>query len=89
MSTFINLVYCVYDTIQLVLAAGNSAAKMARNVHSVYGEEYMNERTCRRWFAKFRSGDFTLEDADRTGHPVEFDDTLLEAALEENPSVGS
>ena len=47
----------------------------------------MNERTCRRWFAKFRSGDFTLEDEDQTGRPVEFDDALLEAALEENPSA--
>ena len=36
---------------------------------------------------EIRSGDFTLEDEDRTGHPVEFDDTLLEAALEENSSV--
>ena len=66
---------------------GNSAAETARNIHSVYGEECVNERTCRRWFAKFRSGDFILEDEDRTGRPVEFDDTLLEAALEENPSV--
>ena len=47
----------------------------------------MNKRTCRRWFAKFRSGDFILEDEDRTGCPVEFNDTLLEVALEENPSV--
>ena len=65
----------------------NSAAETARNIHSVYGEECVNERTRRRWFAKFRSGDFTLEDEDRTGRPVEFDDMLLEAALEENPSV--
>ena len=65
---------------------GNSAAETVRNIHSVYGEECVNERTCRRWFAKFRSGDFTLEDKDRTGRPVEFDGTLLEAALEENPS---
>ena len=66
---------------------GNSAAEMARNIHPVYREECVNERTCRRWFAKFRSGDLTLEDEDRTGRPVEFDGTLLEAALEENPSV--
>lgn len=66
---------------------GNSAAEAARNIHSVYGEECVNERTCRRWFAKFRGGDFTLEDEDRTGRPVEFDEKLLEAALEENPAL--
>ena len=66
---------------------GNSATETARNIHSVYGEEYVNERTCRRWFAKFRSEDFTLEDDDRTGRPVEFDYMLLETALEENPCV--
>ena len=47
---------------------GNSAAETARNIHSVYGEECVNERTCRRWFAKFRGGDFTLKDEDRIGH---------------------
>ena len=67
---------------------GNLAAEMARNIHSVYGEECVNKRTYR-WFAKFRNGDFTLEDKDQTRHPVEFDNTLLEAALEENPSVSA
>lgn len=66
---------------------GNSAAEATRNIHSVYGKECLNERTCRRWFAKFRSGDFSLEDEDRTGRPVEFDDKLLEALLEENPAL--
>lgn len=32
-------------------------------------------------------GDFTLEDEDRTGRPVEFDEKLLEAALKENPAL--
>ncbi|XP_013793860.1 histone-lysine N-methyltransferase SETMAR-like [Limulus polyphemus] len=65
----------------------NSAAKTTRNIHSAYGEECLNEKTCRRWFAKFRSGNFSLEDEDRTGRPVEFDDMLLVALLEENPAV--
>ncbi|CAI9740340.1 Hypothetical predicted protein [Octopus vulgaris] len=65
----------------------NSAAEATRNMHSVYGKECLNERTCRRWFAKFRSGDFSLEDEDRIGCPIEFDDKLLEALLEENPAL--
>ena len=42
----------------------NSVAEMAKNIHFVYGEEYVNKRTCIRWFSKFRSGDFVLEDKD-------------------------
>ncbi|XP_013793901.1 histone-lysine N-methyltransferase SETMAR-like, partial [Limulus polyphemus] len=52
-----------------------------------YGEECLNEKTCRRWFATFKNGNFSLEDEDRTGRPVEFDDMLLVASLEENPAV--
>ncbi|XP_013773352.1 histone-lysine N-methyltransferase SETMAR-like [Limulus polyphemus] len=66
---------------------GNYAAEATRNIHSAYGEECLNEKTCRRWFAKFRSGNFSLEDEDRTRRPVEFDDILLVASLEENPAV--
>ena len=36
----------------------NSAAEAARNIYSVYENEFMNERTCRRWFTKFSSGGF-------------------------------
>ena len=64
---------------------GNSAAEAAKNIHSVYEKECVNEKTCCRWFAKFRTGDFTLEDEGRTERLVEFNDELLKAALEENP----
>ena len=46
--------------------------------HSVYGKKCVNERTCRRWFVKFRSRDFTLEYKYKTVHSVEIDDKLLE-----------
>jgi histone-lysine N-methyltransferase SETMAR len=47
----------------------------------VYGEDAVNERTCRKWFARFRVGNFDLDDAPRSGRPVEVDDqikTLIE-----------
>lgn len=34
---------------------------------------------------KFRSGDTTLKDEPRVGHPSDFDDNLLKAILEQNP----
>ena len=63
---------------------GNSAAGAARNIHTVYGKKFMNKKTYRKWFAKFRIGNFTLEDEDRTKSPVDFDDKLLEPGFEEN-----
>ena len=37
---------------------GNSATESARNIHSVYEKECVNETTCRKWLTKFSSGDF-------------------------------
>lgn len=48
----------------------------------------MNERTCRRWLAKFRTKKLNLKDEGQTkGHPIEFDKELLVASLEESPAV--
>ena len=33
-----------------------SAAEIARNINQAFGNDSVNERTVRRWFAKFRSG---------------------------------
>ena len=49
---------------------GNLTAEPDINTYSVYGKKCANERTFRRWSAKFRSGDFTLDDNDRSGRPV-------------------
>ena len=33
----------------------------------------MTDRTCQKWFAKFRAADFLLDDASWLGRPVEID----------------
>ena len=40
------------------------------------GDKALKER---QWFAKFRSGDFSLKDAPRSGHPFEVDDEQTKA----------
>ena len=64
-----------------------SAAKAARNVHSVYGEDCVNERICRSCFAKHTN--FTLEDEDRIGRPVEFNNKLHEKTLKKSCIIGN
>ena len=35
----------------------------------VYGEQALAERTCQKWFARFKNGDVGLEDEERPGRP--------------------
>ena len=50
----------------------------------VYGEHALAERTCQRWFAPFKSGDFGLEDEECPGQPKKFKDEELGALLDED-----
>ena len=60
------------------------AAEAARDICDVYGEDSMPESTARRWFAKFKNGNFELEDTPRSGRPSEFDEDRLKALLKED-----
>ena len=62
-----------------------NAAKAARSIRAVYGDDALDDSTCRRWFTRFSSGDRDLNEKERTGRPVEADDDLLEELLEEDP----
>ena len=39
-----------------------TAAESHRILVEAYGEHALAERTCQKWFARFKSGDFGLED---------------------------
>ncbi|XP_053428824.1 histone-lysine N-methyltransferase SETMAR-like [Nycticebus coucang] len=65
---------------------GSSAAQTARNTKEVFGKDVANERTVRRWFEKFRSGDFNLENKPRGRPETKVDNDELKAVVEANPS---
>jgi histone-lysine N-methyltransferase SETMAR len=44
---------------------------------------------CQRWFKKFRMGDLSLEDDQRSGQPVEFDEDALSALVETEPYLST
>ena len=46
-----------------------TAAESHRILVEVYGEHALAERTCQKWFARFKSGDFGLKDEERPGQP--------------------
>ena len=61
-----------------------TAAESHRILVEVYGEHALAERTCQKWFVRFKSGDFSLEDKERPGNPKKFEDEELEALLDED-----
>ncbi|EFN78090.1 Histone-lysine N-methyltransferase SETMAR, partial [Harpegnathos saltator] len=57
--------------------------KNASQAHKkVYGNEALKERQCQNWFARFRSGDFSLKNAQRSGRLVEVDETHIKAIID-------
>lgn len=66
-----------------------SAAEAAREINRIEGEGLLDERTARRWFQKFHSGDTTLERKKGSGRPsLDIDDALQEA-IDSNPAIST
>ena len=61
-----------------------TAAESHRILVGVYGDHAVAERTCQKWFGRFKSGDFGLEDEERPGQPKKFENEELEALLDED-----
>lgn len=62
-----------------------SATESHNILVEVYGDLALAERTCQKWFARFKSGDFCLEDQERPGQPKKFEHEELAALLDEDP----
>ena len=58
--------------------------KHTKKICAVYGEGAVTDQTCQKWFAKFRAGDFSLDDAPQSGRPVEVDSDQIETLIENN-----
>ena len=53
----------------------------------MYGEEASKDRQFRNWFDKFRSGDFSLKDEQRSGRPNSVDDDQIKAIIQSGRHV--
>ena len=49
----------------------------------IYREGVIGKSTARKWFAKFKNGNFNIDDTACSGRPSEFDENHLKALLKE------
>ena len=66
---------------------GKRAAEAHRKICGVYGDDALTERAAQKWFAKFRSGDTSLEDGPRNGRPTEVDSNDIKALVEQDRTL--
>lgn len=62
-----------------------TAVESHRILVEVYGKHALAERTCQKWYGRFKSGHFGLEDDERPGQVKKFRDAELEAILDTDP----
>ena len=53
-------------------------------MRAVCGEGAVTDRTCQKWFVKFRAGDSSLDDAPGSGRAVEVDGDQIETLTEKD-----
>ncbi|GFV75089.1 histone-lysine N-methyltransferase SETMAR [Trichonephila clavipes] len=66
---------------------GKNAVQARKKLTDVYGEGVLTVRQCQNWSAKFRSGNFDVEDAPRSGRPVEADKDAIKAFVDANRRI--
>ncbi|CAK9816131.1 Mariner Mos1 transposase [Anthophora plagiata] len=62
-----------------------NAAEATKMICSALGENAVTYKTCKKWFQRFHSGNFDLNDAERSRTPKKEEDEKLEQLLNENP----
>ncbi|GFU88594.1 histone-lysine N-methyltransferase SETMAR [Trichonephila clavipes] len=70
-----------------VTSNGSTECRTRKKLTDVYGEGVLTVRQCQNWFAKFRSGNFDVEDAPGSGWPVEADKDAIKALVDANRRI--
>ncbi|KAL6253755.1 hypothetical protein P5V15_015559 [Pogonomyrmex californicus] len=68
----------------LRVSSEENAAEATAMICAAYGENAVSHTTCKRWYQKFRQGDFSLEDEPRAGCPQKIEMDELQALLDIN-----
>ena len=76
----------IFGIVCFIISKGKNAFETPppQRICAVYGEGAMTDRMCRKWFAQFCAGDFSLDDTPRSGRPTEVDSDQIETLIENN-----
>ena len=66
---------------------GSSVTIATKNICAVYGENALSSCTCRKWFQRFRVGNFCLEDEECSGRPPQTDEDKIRDLVEKSRSL--
>ena len=61
-----------------------NTTEMQKKICAVCGEGAVTDRTCQKWFVKFHTEDFSLDNAPGLGRPVEVDYDQMETLTGNN-----
>lgn len=79
------------EHIRHVLLYYYNKGKTATNTHTkiiaVYGKDIIKLRTCQKWFKKFRTGNFSLQDEARSGRPINIIKDDLKALIDDDRHI--
>ena len=50
---------------------GKNTTETQKNICTAYGEGAVTDQMCQKWFARFCTGDFSLDDAPWSGRPAQ------------------
>lgn len=56
--------------LQYYFDRGENASQACEKICAVYGEGTLSKSAARKWFARFRSGNFNVKDEPRSGRPI-------------------
>ena len=62
------------------------AAESYRLLGEAYGEHAPSQKTCERWFQRFKIGDFDVANKEHGKPPKKYEDVELQALLDEDDS---
>ena len=63
---------------------GKNAIKNTKKICAMCEEGAVTDPTCQRWFTKFHTGNFSLDDALWSGRPVEVDSDQMKTLIKKN-----
>lgn len=79
--------HCIRAIIYYEFLRKSSTRNAADNINAAFGDGAVSQSKVSRWYARFNSGDTSLEDHERPGRPVVLEDEALLAELQQHPEA--